>query len=153
MDIDDIKKAIPHRYPFLFIDRVISFSDKKIEAIKNVSVDEPFFEGHFPRYPLMPGVLMIEALAQAAGILIVKISGEEMAGKKTLPLFLGIEKARFRKMVRPGDQLKIVCEIVNLKGKIAKAQGKIFVGEETVCEAELLLGFSSEKDYHEITKE
>jgi 3-hydroxyacyl-[acyl-carrier-protein] dehydratase len=127
----------------LFIDRVISFTDKKIEAIKNVTVDEPFFNGHFPDYPLMPGVLQIEAMAQAAGILIVKIYGMEATSPDKLPLFLGIEKARFRKMVRPGDQLKISCEIINLKGRIAKAQGKIFVGDEEVCDAELLLGFSS----------
>jgi 3-hydroxyacyl-[acyl-carrier-protein] dehydratase len=143
MDIDEIKKILPHRYPFLFIDRVISFTDKKIEAVKNVTVDEPFFNGHFPDYPLMPGVLQIEAMAQAAGILIAKIYEMEVTSPDKLPLFLGIEKARFRKMVRPGDQLKIICEIINLKGKIAKAQGKIFVGEEEVCDAELLLGFSS----------
>jgi 3-hydroxyacyl-[acyl-carrier-protein] dehydratase len=142
MDIDEIKKILPHRYPFLFIDRVTNFTDKKIEAIKNVTVDEPFFVGHFPDYPLMPGVLQIEAMAQAAGILIAKISGQEITGKNSLPLFLGIEKARFRKMVRPGDQLKIICEIISLKGKIAKAQGKIYIGEEEICEAELLLGFS-----------
>ena len=143
MNIDEIKKILPHRYPFLFLDRVISFTDKKIEAVKNVTVDEPFFNGHFPDYPLMPGVLQIEAMAQAAGILIAKISGMDATSPDKLPLFLGIEKARFRKMVRPGDQLKIVCEIINMKGKIAKAQGKIFVNEEEVCDAELLLGFSS----------
>ena len=143
MNIDEIKKVLPHRYPFLFIDRVISYTDKKIEAVKNVTVDEPFFNGHFPDYPLMPGVLQIEAIAQAAGILIAKISGMDATSPDKLPLFLGIEKARFRKMVRPGDQLKIICEIINMKGKIAKAQGKIFVNDEVVCDAELLLGFSS----------
>ena len=149
MEIDEIKRILPHRYPFLFIDRVVNFTDKKIEAIKNVTVDESFFNGHFPDYPLMPGVIMIEAMAQAAGILIAKIFGQrdsrtrigEVTAPNNLPLFLGIEKARFRKMVRPGDQLKIFCEIVSLKGKIAKVQGKILVSEELVCEAELLLGF------------
>lgn len=141
MEIDEIKKILPHRYPFLFIDRVINFTDKKIEAIKNVASDEPFFNGHFPDYPLLPGVIMIEAIAQAAEIVIAKISGQEATTQNNLPLFLGIEKARFRKMVRPGDQLKIYCEIINLKGKIAKAQGKILVGDEMVCEAEILLGF------------
>jgi 3-hydroxyacyl-[acyl-carrier-protein] dehydratase len=142
MEIDDIKKILPHRYPFLLIDRVINFTDKKIEAIKNVTVNEPFFQGHFPDYPLMPGVLMIEAMAQAAGILIVKISGPETVSKDTIPLFLGIERAKFKKKVRPGDQLKIICEITNLKGKIAKVAGQIYVGEELACEAELLLGFA-----------
>jgi 3-hydroxyacyl-[acyl-carrier-protein] dehydratase len=146
MEIEEIKKILPHRYPFLFIDRVVNFTDKKIEAIKNVTVDEPFFNGHFPDYPLLPGVIMIEAIAQASGILIAQLFGQKQMGASTsggLPLFLGIEKARFRKMVRPGDQLKIFCEIVSLKGKIAKVQGKILVGEEIACEAELLLGFNS----------
>jgi 3-hydroxyacyl-[acyl-carrier-protein] dehydratase len=143
MEIDEIKKILPHRYPFLFVDRVIQFTDKKIEAVKNVTVDEPFFQGHFPDYPLLPGVIMIEAMAQVAGILIIKISGNEVISNN-LPLFLGIEKARFRKAVRPGDQLKINCEIVNLKGKIAKVSGQIFVGDELTCEAELLLGFGKQ---------
>lgn len=143
MEIDEIKKILPHRYPFLFIDRVVNFTDKKIEAIKNVTVDEPFFNGHFPDYPLMPGVIMIEAMAQASGILIAQLFGQKETGKDNLPLFLGIEKARFRKKVRPGDQLRIFCEIISLKGKIAKAQGKILVGDDVVCEAELLLGFGS----------
>lgn len=141
MEIEEIKMILPHRYPFLFIDRVVNFTDKKIEAIKNVTVDEPFFIGHFPDYPLMPGVIMIEAMAQASGILIAKLFSQTEKKDKNLPLFLGIEKARFRKKVRPGDQLRIFCEITSLKGKIAKAQGKILVGEEVVCEAELLLGF------------
>ncbi|MCX7785452.1 MAG: 3-hydroxyacyl-ACP dehydratase FabZ [candidate division WOR-3 bacterium] len=142
MEIYDIKKILPHRYPFLFIDRVIEITDKKIECIKNVTIDEPFFQGHFPDYPLMPGVLMIEAMAQAAGIVLIKLFPEDFASGNGVPLFLGIEKARFRKMVRPGDTLKIICEIVSLKGSIAKAQGKILVGEDVVCEGELLLGFS-----------
>ncbi len=143
MEIDEIKKIIPHRYPFLFIDRVVNYTEKKIEAVKNVTVDEPFFQGHFPGYPIMPGVIMIEAMAQASGILIAKLFGLKETTPDNLPLFLGIEKARFRKKVRPGDQLKIFCEIVNLKGKIAKAQGKIFIGEDLACEAELLLGFGA----------
>lgn len=142
MEIDDIQKILPHRYPFLLIDRVTNFTDKKIEAIKNVTVNEPFFRGHFPDYPLMPGVLMIEAMAQAAGILIVNLSGQETLSKDTLPLFLGIERARFKRKVRPGDQLKILCEITTLKGNIAKVAGQIYVGEELTCEAELLLGFT-----------
>ncbi len=141
MEIDEIKNILPHRYPFLFIDRVIDITDKKIECIKNVTIDEPFFQGHFPNFPLMPGVLMIEAMAQAAGIVLIKLFPEDFASANSIPLFLGIERARFRKMVRPGDTLKIICEIVSLKGKIAKAQGKILVAEEVVCEGELLLGF------------
>ncbi|MEO0091262.1 MAG: 3-hydroxyacyl-ACP dehydratase FabZ [candidate division WOR-3 bacterium] len=141
MEIDEIKNILPHRYPFLFIDRVIDITDKKIECIKNVTIDEPFFQGHFPNFPLMPGVLMIEAMAQAAGIVLIKLFPEDFAAANSIPLFLGIERARFRKMVRPGDTLKIICEIVSLKGKIAKAQGKIIVAEEIVCEGELLLGF------------
>lgn len=142
MEIDNIKKVLPHRYPFLLIDRVIDFTDKKITAIKNVTVNEPFFQGHFPDYPLMPGVLMIEAMAQAAGILVVKLSREETLSKDTIPLFLGIREARFKRKVRPGDQLRIICEITSLKGKIAKVKGQILVGEELTCTAELLLGLS-----------
>ncbi len=142
MEIDEIKKILPHRYPFLFLDRVIDITDKKIECLKNVTIAEPFFQGHFPNFPLMPGVLMIEAMAQAAGIVLIKLFPEDFAPTNSVPLFLGIEKARFRKMVRPGDTLKIICEIISLKGKIAKTQGKILVNNDIVCEAELLLGFS-----------
>lgn len=141
MEIDEVKKILPHRYPFLFIDRVIEINDRRIEAVKNVTIDEPFFNGHFPNYPLMPGVLQIEAMAQAAGILMIIQNSQFKNQTSQLPLFLGIEKARFREKVRPGDQLKIICEIISIKGRIAKASGRIFVQDKTVAEAELLLGF------------
>lgn len=141
MEIDEIKKILPHRPPFLFIDKVVNWTDKRIEAIKSVTINEGYFEGHFPNFPLLPGVIMIEAMAQAGGILIAKLIGQEFNVPDTLPLFLGVDKARFRKMIRPGDQLKIICEIISLKGKVAKLQGKVFVGEEVACEAELLIGF------------
>ncbi|MEO0077083.1 MAG: 3-hydroxyacyl-ACP dehydratase FabZ [candidate division WOR-3 bacterium] len=141
MEIDEIKKILPHRPPFLFVDKVVNWTDKRIEAIKNVSINEDYFNGHFPNFPLLPGVIMIEAMAQVGGILIAKLIGQEFKVPETLPLFLGVDKARFRKMVRPGDQLKIICEIIMLKGRVAKLQGKVFVGEEIACEAELLIGF------------
>lgn len=141
MEIDEIKKILPHRPPFLFVDKVVNWTDKRIEAIKNVSINEDYFRGHFPNFPLLPGVIMIEAMAQVGGILIAKLIRQEFKVPETLPLFLGVDKARFRKMVRPGDQLKIICEIIMLKGRVAKLQGKVFVGEEIACEAELLIGF------------
>jgi len=142
MDIDQIKKLLPHRYPFLFIDRVTSLTDHEIVALKNVTMNEPYFAGHFPNFPIMPGVIIIEAIAQASGILIAKKLGDLYDPNK-LVLFLGIEKARFKDMVRPGDQLKIVCTIQHLRTKIARVLGKVYVDEKIVCEADLMIGFNN----------
>lgn len=138
MKIEDIKKILPHREPFLFVDEVVKINDKKIEAIKKITGKEYFFPGHFPGNPIMPGVLQVEAMAQTGGILVLK-QLPEASGKLTL--FLGIDKVKFRQQVRPGDTLKIVCELLNLKNNICKVYGKVYVGDKVACEGELLLGF------------
>uniref|UniRef100_A0A7V6CME8 3-hydroxyacyl-[acyl-carrier-protein] dehydratase FabZ n=1 Tax=candidate division WOR-3 bacterium TaxID=2052148 RepID=A0A7V6CME8_UNCW3 len=143
MDIEKIKEILPHRAPFLFLDKVLALKDNKVIALKQVSYNEWFFLGHFPNFPIMPGVLMLEAMAQASGILIYQTLN--MEEKALIPLFLGVEKARFRKMVKPGDTLIIEAEIKNKLGKIYKVAGNIKVNEETVCEGELLLGFEKKE--------
>lgn len=142
MDREEIKKILPHRYPFLFIDKVTTLTEQEVVAIKNVSQNEPYFPGHFPNFPIMPGVIIIEAMAQASGILIAKNLGDKYDPNK-LSLFLGIEKARFKDMVRPGDQLKIVCTLQHLRTKIARVIGKAYVDEKVVCEADFMIGFNN----------
>ncbi|HUQ07864.1 MAG TPA: 3-hydroxyacyl-ACP dehydratase FabZ [Kofleriaceae bacterium] len=133
--IERIQELLPHRYPFLLVDRVVELSDDKIVAIKNVSINEPFFQGHFPGAPVMPGVLQIEAMAQAGGILAQRVVDFDI--KNNVMLFLSIDAAKFRKAVVPGDQLRI--EVVPLrKGKIFKMRGECFVDGKVVSEAELL---------------
>ena len=136
LKIDEIKKILPHRYPFLLVDKIIEIEDKKrIVGIKNVSINEPFFQGHFPNYPIMPGVLIIEAMAQVGGILILK--AEENKGMK-LPFFAGVDKVRFRKPVFPGDELRLELEVLKAKNKYWKMKGKAYVNNTLVAEAELL---------------
>jgi beta-hydroxyacyl-ACP dehydratase FabZ len=133
----EILEILPHRYPFLMVDRVVELGDDKIVAIKNVSAGEPQFQGHFPGMPVMPGVLMVEAMAQAGGILAAK-SGHFDPATQVL-LFMAMDKVKFRKMVVPGDQL--VIEVVPLrKGKVWKLRGECKVDGVVVCEAELLAG-------------
>jgi 3-hydroxyacyl-[acyl-carrier-protein] dehydratase len=133
--IERIQELLPHRYPFLLVDRVVELSDDKIVALKNVSINEPFFAGHFPGAPVMPGVLQIEAMAQAGGILAQRVIDFDI--KNNVMLFLSIDAAKFRKAVVPGDQLRI--EVVPLrKGKIFKMKGECYVDGKVVSEAELL---------------
>ncbi|MCJ7840589.1 3-hydroxyacyl-ACP dehydratase FabZ [Lederbergia sp. NSJ-179] len=135
LDIQQIKEVIPHRYPFLLVDRVLEVeAGKKAVAIKNVTANEPFFNGHFPEYPVMPGVLIVEALAQTSGIAMMQTSENE--GK--LGLFAGIDSCRFKRQVVPGDQLKLEAEITRMRGSIAKAKVKATVEDELVCEAEIM---------------
>ena len=143
MDIDKIKEILPHRYPFLFLDKILNLEENKIVALKQVTYNEWFFIGHFPDFPIMPGVLMVEAMAQASGVLICK--NLRMEEKDFVPLFLGIEKARFRKVVKPGDTLIIEAELKNKMGNIFKITGKIKVNEQIVCEGELILGFEKKE--------
>lgn len=132
IDINEILQLLPHNYPFLLVDRVLEYEPaKKIVAIKNVTFNEPFFPGHFPQKPIMPGVLILEAMAQAGGILAFK----SFPDKKGSVLFTGIDKARFRKPVIPGDQLKLVVEVVKHRREIWLFEGKAFVGNELVAEA------------------
>lgn len=135
-DIEDILDILPHRYPFLLVDRVIEIEhEKRVVAIKNVTYNENFFQGHYPEKPIMPGVLIIEALAQTGGFLMINAVDTE---SDALPYFAGIDKAKFRKPVVPGDQLKLVCEVIKLKGRVAKVKAEAFVGKDLVAEGRLL---------------
>lgn len=136
LDYQAILEILPHRYPFLLVDKVISLElGKTAVGIKNVSFGEPYFSGHFPTDPVMPGVLQIESLAQMACILILK-SFPETHGKR--PAFLGIENARFRKGVRPGDVLRLEVELESWRRGMGKAKGRILVDGAVACEAEIL---------------
>ncbi|KAF2959723.1 3-hydroxyacyl-ACP dehydratase FabZ [Thermotoga sp. 38H-to] len=133
MNIDYVKSILPHRYPFLLVDGVIEESEDRIVAFKNISISDPVFQGHFPEYPIYPGVLIIEGLAQTAGILLLK-------SVEGIPLFLGIDEARFKKEVRPGDRL--IYEVKKLGEKLGTVQveGIAKVDDKIVAKARLLLG-------------
>jgi 3-hydroxyacyl-[acyl-carrier-protein] dehydratase len=138
MDIDEIMRYLPHRYPFLLVDRVTSIdANKSIRGIKNVTMNEPYFGGHFPQFAVMPAVLVIEALAQLASILAWKISGRD-PGDGTLIFFAGIDNARFRRQVRPGDQLVLESEVQRMVRGIGKFAVRAKVDGEIVAEANLL---------------
>ena len=138
MDINEVLEHLPHRYPFVLIDRVESMEvGKKITAIKNVTVNEPFFPGHFPHYPVMPGVLVVEAMAQAAAILSFKTMGEKPSDKSVY-YFVGIDSARFKKPVVPGDQIILNVSIVRILKGIWKYAGVATVNNEVVAEANLM---------------
>jgi 3-hydroxyacyl-[acyl-carrier-protein] dehydratase len=129
----EIQSLLPHRYPFLLVDRVKEFEPhQRIVAIKNVTVNEPFFQGHFPGRPIMPGVLIIEAMAQAGGVLVFKSGG--LVGKTTMYL-AGIDEAKFRRPVLPGDQLRFEVEVIKKRPPFWKMQGKAYVDNEIACEA------------------
>ncbi len=145
LDINDIMKILPHRPPFLLVDRVTELEQgKRIVAIKNVSMNEPFFPGHFPGHPVMPGVLIIEALAQAACILAIMSSDESVRSKVTY--FASIDKARFRKPVIPGDQLSLEIEATGCKRGIWIFNAKAFVDGKLVTEAELKAAFADKNN-------
>jgi 3-hydroxyacyl-[acyl-carrier-protein] dehydratase len=137
IDVREIMRHLPHRYPFLLVDRIIEFeANKRLRAIKNVTINEPFFNGHFQDYPVMPGVLIIEALAQAAGLLAIKSRGERKENE--LYFFIGIDKARFRRQVVPGDQLVLEAELLQIKRSIGKYAVIARVDGEVACEAEIM---------------
>src|SRR4051812_3850871 len=138
MTIDEIKQYLPHRYPFLLIDKVVSYEEKtRIVAVKNVSVNEPFFPGHFPHYAVMPGVLIVEAMAQAAAVLSLRDRGHKNDGKWVY-YFVGIDGARFKKPVIPGDTLILEIEAGRESRNIAKFKGVAKVNDQRVAEAELI---------------
>jgi 3-hydroxyacyl-[acyl-carrier-protein] dehydratase len=138
MDIHEIRKQLPHRYPFLLVDRVLELEKgKRIKALKNVTINEPFFGGHFPNRPVMPGVLMLEAMAQAAALLAFDTAGVTM-DDKTVYYFAGIDGARFKRPVEPGDQLIMDVELDRVRAGIYKFKGVIRVAGDMVCEAELM---------------
>jgi len=134
LTISEILNLLPHRYPFLLVDKILEQEENKIVGVKNVTINEPFFQGHFPGHPVMPGVLILEAMAQIGGVLM--FSKEENKGK--IPLFAGIDKARFKKPVYPGDQLIIKVEIVKMVMGIGKAKAEAYVDDNLVASAELM---------------
>ena len=142
MTVNDIRKFIPHRYPFLLVDRVLTYADKSIVAIKNVTINEPFFNGHFPAQPVMPGVLMVEALAQAGGVLAYKSTNTTPADG-ILYYLAGVNKARFKRKVIPGDQLHLSVEMHKSRGHLWQILGRATVDGELACSAELMC-FKSE---------
>jgi UDP-3-O-[3-hydroxymyristoyl] N-acetylglucosamine deacetylase / 3-hydroxyacyl-[acyl-carrier-protein] dehydratase len=135
LDISAIMKIMPHRYPFLLIDRILSLEENRVVGIKNVTINEPFFVGHFPGHPIMPAVLIIEAMAQCGGVLLLNSSYQP---EEKLVYFIGIDRAKFRKPVRPGDQLRFELTLLRLKSRICKMEGKAYVDGDLVAEAELL---------------
>lgn len=135
MDVEDICAVLPHRYPFLMVDRIVEINDDTIVGLKNVTFNEPHFTGHFPGYPVMPGVLIIEAMAQVAGILVGKMA-PHTRGK--IMFLAAVENAKFRKPVVPGDQLRIEMKMVRLKHTVAKIQGVGTVDGQVVAEAMLM---------------
>jgi 3-hydroxyacyl-[acyl-carrier-protein] dehydratase len=143
IDIDEIRKLLPHRYPFLLVDKIIELElSKRIVGIKNVTINEPFFTGHFPEKPIMPGVLILEAMAQAGGVLAFK----SFPGMEGSVFFTGIDDARFRKPVIPGDQLKLVVEVVRHRREIWVFDGKALVNDDVVAEARIMAMLKMNKE-------
>jgi 3-hydroxyacyl-[acyl-carrier-protein] dehydratase len=139
LDVSQIQEVIPHRYPFLLVDQIIELAESRVVGIKNVTINESFFQGHFPQYPVMPGVLIIEALAQIGAVLVLE--KEENRGK--LAFFTGIDKVRFRGQVKPGDVLRLELEMLKLKANMGKGKGIAYVGDKLVAEGELMFAIST----------
>jgi len=135
MDIQAIREILPHRYPMLLVDRIEELEPERIVGIKNVTINEPFFVGHFPEYPVMPGVLIVEAMAQVAGVLVLSQIPDR---DKKQVLLASVEQAKFRRPVRPGDQLRIEMKVLRLKTSVAKMSGVATVDGVVVAEAEVL---------------
>jgi 3-hydroxyacyl-[acyl-carrier-protein] dehydratase len=134
-DILEILKMMPHRYPFLLLDRILIFSEDEIVGLKNVTINEPFFQGHFPTHPVMPGVLIIEALAQAGGLWAFAHAPKK---ERSAVYLMGLDKVRFRKPVRPGDQLILKLRLMKQRGAVFKMKGEAFVDNQLVAEAEIM---------------
>ncbi len=144
LDVEAIRRILPHRYPMLLVDRIVELEPDRIVGIKSVTLNEPFFAGHFPDYPVMPGVLIVEAMAQVAGVLVLK----NVPDRESKVVFLaGIENARFRRPVVPGDQLRIEMKVARRKGSVAKMYGEARVDGVLVAEAEVLCKLT-DKDPH-----
>jgi beta-hydroxyacyl-ACP dehydratase FabZ len=135
MDVNEIQNIIPHRFPFLLVDAILELDpSKKIVGIKNVTINEPFFQGHFPGVPVMPGVLIVEAMAQVAAVMVMK---ELPDREKKLVYFSGIDQARFRQPVVPGDQLRMIIETIKMRPRHGKLKGEAFVRDKLVAEAQI----------------
>jgi 3-hydroxyacyl-[acyl-carrier-protein] dehydratase len=140
LDINGIQGILPHRHPFLLVDRIVELEPgQRAVGLKNVTINEPFFQGHYPQNPIMPGVLMVEAMAQVGGI---ALHGALEQGEGKLPLFAGIDGVRFRRVVRPGDQLRIEVEVLKVRRGAGKVRGRVLVEDEAAVEGELLFFFA-----------
>jgi beta-hydroxyacyl-ACP dehydratase FabZ len=135
MDVNQIRQILPHRYPFLLVDRIIEMDDEHVVGIKNVTANEPFFQGHFPDIPVMPGVLIVEAMAQTAGVQVLSTIPDR---DKKIVFLVSVDSARFRKPVVPGDQLRIDMKVIRRKGTVAKMAGTATVDGVLVAEAEVM---------------
>jgi 3-hydroxyacyl-[acyl-carrier-protein] dehydratase len=144
LDVNEIRRILPHRYPMLLVDRIVELETERIVGIKNVTGNEPFFSGHFPDFPVMPGVLIVEAMAQTAGVLVLK-SIEDRASK--LVLLVSIEYAKFRKPVVPGDQLRMELQMLKRKASVAKMSGKATVDGVLVAEAEVMCKLEDKQEW------
>src|SRR5882724_1823139 len=144
LDVNEIRTILPHRYPFLLVDRIVELEAERIVGIKNVTANEPFFVGHFPDFPVMPGVLIVEAMAQTAGILVLKSIPDR---DKKLVLLVSVDAARFRRPVVPGDQLRLEMKLLKRKGTVAKMAGQAFVDGVLVAEAEVMCKLEDKPDH------
>jgi beta-hydroxyacyl-ACP dehydratase FabZ len=134
LGIEEIMKILPHRYPFLLVDRILELEEKKrIVGVKNVTINEPFFQGHFPGHPVMPGVLIIEALAQVGGVLLLGLVG----GESKVAYFMSLDNVKFRRPVRPGDTIRFELDVTQLRGSVCKMRGVAKVDGEVVAEADM----------------
>jgi 3-hydroxyacyl-[acyl-carrier-protein] dehydratase len=143
LDINEIQRFLPHRYPFLLVDRIIEIDEERIVGIKNVTRNEPFFAGHFPDFPVMPGVLIVEAMAQTAGVLVLKNIPER---ESKLVLLVAIENARFRRPVVPGDTLRLEMSVLKRKASVAKMAGRATVDGQVVAEAEVMCKLADKEE-------
>lgn len=142
LDIDQIKAIIPHRYPFLLVDKILELEvGKRAVGIKNVTANEPFFQGHFPEYPVMPGVLILEAMAQVGAVALLSV--EEYKGR--IAFFAGVDNVRFREQVRPGDTLHMEAELISVRRNIGKGKAVAKVGDKVACEAEFMFAIGAAK--------
>ncbi len=143
MDINEIRRILPHRYPFLLVDQIVEMEPERIVGIKSVTANEPFFQGHFPDFPVMPGVLIVEAMAQTAGVLVLKTIPDR---EKKLVLLVAIESAKFRKPVVPGDQLRLEMAVIRRKASVAKMAGRATVNGVVVAEAEVMCKLADKEE-------
>ncbi len=143
LDINEIQTILPHRYPFLLVDRIVEMDDERVVGIKNVTYNEPMFTGHFPDFPVMPGVLIVEAMAQTAGVLVLKTIAER---DSKLVLLVSIDYAKFRKPVVPGDTLRLEMTVVKRKASVAKMAGRATVDGQLVAEAEVMCKLADKEE-------